>query len=136
MGLGRSAPTGGGTRLLGSSGAFAVVRCGAGAAPILLRRLRAVAGDGRVPELEPVVELQRHDDAHGTQYIDTLRARLAAHAHVAASAAEDAPRPTSPWIIPSNRRCCSPSPPQTTTLPDRRLPLGRATQHSAGNCPV
>jgi sugar diacid utilization regulator len=53
---------------------------------ILLRRLRAVAADGRVPERGPVVELRRHDDQHGTRYIDTLRAWLGAHGDVVATA--------------------------------------------------
>ncbi|MCD2191392.1 PucR family transcriptional regulator [Actinomycetospora soli] len=49
---------------------------------ILLRRLRAVASDGRVPERGPAVELRRHDAEHGTRYIATLRAWLAAHGDV------------------------------------------------------
>lgn len=54
---------------------------------ILLRRLRAVAADGRVPARGPVVELRRHDQLHGTHYVDTLRAWLGAHGDVAATAA-------------------------------------------------
>lgn len=55
---------------------------------ILLRRLRAVAADGRVPVRGPVVELRRHDDQHGTRYIETLRAWLAAHGDIVATAAQ------------------------------------------------
>ncbi|GAA4763536.1 PucR family transcriptional regulator [Actinomycetospora chibensis] len=55
---------------------------------ILLRRLRAIAADGRVPERGPVVELRRHDEQHGTRYIDTLRAWLAAHGDIGVTAAQ------------------------------------------------
>lgn len=53
---------------------------------ILLRRLRAVAADGRVPARGPVADLRRHDKLHGTRYIETLRVWLGAHGDVAATA--------------------------------------------------
>lgn len=53
---------------------------------ILLRRLRAVAADGRVPTRGPVAELRRHDEQDGTHYIDTLRAWLGAHGDIASTA--------------------------------------------------
>ncbi|PVZ05347.1 PucR family transcriptional regulator [Actinomycetospora cinnamomea] len=53
---------------------------------IVLRRLRAVTAAGRVPERDPVVELRRHDRRHGTHYVPTLRAWLAAHGDIAAAA--------------------------------------------------
>lgn len=45
---------------------------------ILLHRLRAAARSGRAPARGPVTELRRHDTAHGTQYLATLRAWLQA----------------------------------------------------------
>ncbi|MEW9550701.1 PucR family transcriptional regulator [Nonomuraea sp. NPDC050783] len=45
---------------------------------ILLRRLRAVARAGRAPSRGPVPTLLRHDARHGTRFVDTLRAWLAA----------------------------------------------------------
>lgn len=55
---------------------------------ILLRRLRAVAADGRVPVRGPIAELRRHDDQQGTRYIETLRAWLSTHGDVALTAAQ------------------------------------------------
>ncbi|NUT52415.1 MAG: helix-turn-helix domain-containing protein [Saccharothrix sp.] len=43
---------------------------------ILLQRLRAAAGAGRIPSRGPVAELRRHDDVHHTRYVATLRAWL------------------------------------------------------------
>lgn len=54
---------------------------------IVLRRLRAVAAAGRVPDRGPVAELRRHDRQHGTDYVATLRAWLAAHGDVGDTAA-------------------------------------------------
>lgn len=45
---------------------------------ILLQRLRAAARSGRAPTRGPVAELRRHDQAHGTDYVLTLRAWLQA----------------------------------------------------------
>jgi sugar diacid utilization regulator len=59
----------------------------AGAAPpaydeswdeILLQRLRTAARSGRSPDRGPVAELRRHDRAHATDYVATLRAWLEA----------------------------------------------------------
>lgn len=52
---------------------------------ILLQRLRAAARTGRAPQRGPIADLRRHDRDHGTRYVDTLRAWLAAHGdlHVA-----------------------------------------------------
>jgi hypothetical protein len=59
----------------------------AGAAPpaydeswdeILLQRLRTAARAGRSPDRGPVAELRRHDRAHATDYVATLRAWLEA----------------------------------------------------------
>ncbi len=59
----------------------------AGAAPvvydeswddILLQRLRTAARSGRPPDRGPVAELRRHDRAHDTEYLATLRAWLEA----------------------------------------------------------
>ena len=55
---------------------------------ILLRRLRSIAADGRIPTRGPVAELRRHDELHGTRYIETLRAWLGAHGDVAVTAAQ------------------------------------------------
>lgn len=54
---------------------------------IVLRRLRAVTAAGRVPERGPVAELRRHDRRHGTHYVPTLRAWLAAHGDIPVTAA-------------------------------------------------
>jgi sugar diacid utilization regulator len=43
---------------------------------ILLQRLRTAARSGRAPERGPVAELRRHDDAHDSEYVATLRAWL------------------------------------------------------------
>ncbi len=45
---------------------------------ILLQRLRTAARSGRSPERGPVAELRRHDHAHATEYVATLRAWLEA----------------------------------------------------------
>ena len=63
------------------------LRSAAGEAPaydeswddILLRRLRIAARVGRAPARGPIADLRRHDRDHGTRYVDTLRAWLAAH---------------------------------------------------------
>ncbi|APE16349.1 PucR family transcriptional regulator [Mycobacterium sp. WY10] len=44
---------------------------------ILLQRLRTAAGSGRSPDRGPLAELRRHDQAHGTNHVTTLRAWLA-----------------------------------------------------------
>ncbi|HET6735818.1 PucR family transcriptional regulator [Mycobacterium sp.] len=43
---------------------------------ILLQRLRTAARSGRSPDRGPVAELRRHDLAHATEYVITLRAWL------------------------------------------------------------
>lgn len=45
---------------------------------ILLQRLRTAARSGRSPDRGPVAELRRHDNAHATEYVVTLRAWLEA----------------------------------------------------------
>jgi hypothetical protein len=45
---------------------------------ILLQRLRTAARTGRAPQRGPVAELRRHDHAHSTDYVPTLRAWLEA----------------------------------------------------------
>lgn len=45
---------------------------------ILLQRLRTAARSGRSPDRGPVAELRRHDRAHATDYVATLRAWLEA----------------------------------------------------------
>jgi hypothetical protein len=45
---------------------------------ILLQRLRTAARSGRSPDRGPVAELRRHDRAHSTDYVPTLRAWLEA----------------------------------------------------------
>lgn len=45
---------------------------------ILLHRLRTAAQSARTPTRGPVADLRRHDQAHGTQYVATLRAWLEA----------------------------------------------------------
>lgn len=50
---------------------------------ILLQRLRIAARSGRAPQRGPVAELRAHDQAHGTQYADTLRAWLEAQGDLA-----------------------------------------------------
>ncbi|BBY79488.1 helix-turn-helix domain-containing protein [Mycolicibacterium pulveris] len=45
---------------------------------ILLQRLRTAARAGRSPDRGPVAELRRHDEAHATGYVATLRAWLEA----------------------------------------------------------
>ena len=45
---------------------------------ILLQRLRTAARSGRTRDRGPVAELRRHDRAHGTDYVSTLRAWLEA----------------------------------------------------------
>lgn len=55
---------------------------------ILLERLRSAASAGRAPARGPVVELRRHDERHGTHYVETLRAWLEAQGDLAAAAAK------------------------------------------------
>ncbi|WP_020657524.1 PucR family transcriptional regulator [Amycolatopsis benzoatilytica] len=43
---------------------------------ILILRLRAAAAAGRVPARGPIADLARHDTAHATEYVATLRAWL------------------------------------------------------------
>ncbi|HET7665922.1 MAG TPA: helix-turn-helix domain-containing protein [Mycobacterium sp.] len=43
---------------------------------ILLQRLRTAARSGRAPDRGPVADLRRHDRAHATEYVATLRAWL------------------------------------------------------------
>jgi hypothetical protein len=45
---------------------------------ILLQRLRTAARSGRTPDRGPVADLRRHDRAHATDYVVTLRAWLEA----------------------------------------------------------
>ena len=45
---------------------------------ILLQRLRTAARSGRSPDRGPVAELRRHDHAHATEYVATLKAWLEA----------------------------------------------------------
>ena len=52
---------------------------------ILLQRLRAAALAGRSPNRGPVAELRRHDHAHQTEYVQTLRAWLEAQGDPAAA---------------------------------------------------
>jgi sugar diacid utilization regulator len=52
---------------------------------ILLQRLRTAARVGRTPDRGPVAELRRHDRAHATDYIATLRAYLEAQGDPAAA---------------------------------------------------
>lgn len=53
---------------------------------ILLQRLRTAATSGRVPERGPLADLTRHDAAHGTNYLPTLRVWLQAQADLAVAA--------------------------------------------------
>ncbi|BBX21866.1 DNA-binding protein [Mycolicibacter terrae] len=53
---------------------------------IVLRRLYTAARAGRVPVRGPVAELRRHDAAHGTPYVATLRAWLDARGDLARAA--------------------------------------------------
>ena len=55
---------------------------------ILLQRLRTAAHSGRVPDRGPVAELRRHDRAHSTDYVPTLRAWLEAQGDPAEAARE------------------------------------------------
>ncbi len=50
---------------------------------ILLQRLRTAARSTRAPARGPVAELRRHDAAHSTQYVATLRAWLTAQGDLA-----------------------------------------------------
>lgn len=53
---------------------------------IVLRRLYTAARAGRVPTRGPVAELRRHDAAHNTPYVATLRAWLDAQGDLARAA--------------------------------------------------
>lgn len=55
---------------------------------ILLQRLRTAARSGRAPDRGPVAELRRHDRAHDTEYVATLRAWLSAQGDSAEAAKE------------------------------------------------
>ncbi|OBJ52575.1 CdaR family transcriptional regulator [Mycobacterium sp. 1423905.2] len=50
---------------------------------ILLQRLRTAARSGRSPQRGPLAELRRHDRAHSTDYVATLRAWLEAQGDLA-----------------------------------------------------
>ncbi|AXB46530.1 PucR family transcriptional regulator [Amycolatopsis albispora] len=52
---------------------------------ILLQRLRTASRAGRTPARGPVAELRRHDAAHGTSHVPTLRAWLEAQGDLAAA---------------------------------------------------
>ena len=54
---------------------------------ILLQRLRTAAEAGRQPTRGPIVELTRHDAAHNTRYVATLRAWLETQGDLGAAAA-------------------------------------------------
>lgn len=53
---------------------------------ILLQRLRTAATSGRVPSRGPIAHLARHDKAHGTRLLPTLRAWLEAQGDLNAAA--------------------------------------------------
>jgi hypothetical protein len=53
---------------------------------IVMQRLRTAARSGRSPNRGPVAELRRHDEAHSTEYVATLRAWLEALGDPAAAA--------------------------------------------------
>jgi hypothetical protein len=53
---------------------------------ILVLRLRAAAASGRAPARGPIADLRRHDAAHATSYIETLRAWLEAQGDLAQAA--------------------------------------------------
>ncbi|GAB2737666.1 helix-turn-helix domain-containing protein [Salinifilum aidingensis] len=53
---------------------------------ILLQRLRTAAASGRVPARGPLADLARHDTAHATSYLPTLRVWLQAQADLAVAA--------------------------------------------------
>ncbi|MEV6257570.1 helix-turn-helix domain-containing protein [Nocardia sp. NPDC051911] len=55
---------------------------------ILLQRLRTAGLSGRTPARGPVSELRRHDRAHSTQYVATLRAWLQAQGDSAQAGAQ------------------------------------------------
>lgn len=54
---------------------------------IVLRRLRAVARQGRTPHRGPIGRLREYDRAHATGYLPTLRAWLTAHGDPGAAGA-------------------------------------------------
>lgn len=54
---------------------------------ILLQRLRTAAAAGRTPARGPITDLARHDAAHATQYLPTLRAWLEAQGDLGVAAA-------------------------------------------------
>ncbi|QIS02290.1 PucR family transcriptional regulator [Nocardia brasiliensis] len=55
---------------------------------ILLQRLRTAGLSGRIPTRGPVPELRRHDRAHSTEYVATLRAWLQAQGDPATAATQ------------------------------------------------
>lgn len=87
---------------------------------IVLRRLRAVAAAGRMPERGPVAELQRHDRRHGTHHVATLRAWLAAHGDIGAAAAT---LDVHPNTVRYRLRKMDEATPLVTDHPDQRLAL-------------
>jgi sugar diacid utilization regulator len=87
---------------------------------IVLRRLRAVTAAGRVPERGPVAELRRHDRQHGTRYVETLRAWLAAHGDIGAAAATLEVHPNT---VRYRLRKMDEATPLATDHPDQRLAL-------------
>lgn len=54
---------------------------------ILLQRLRTAATAGRAPVPGPIQDLARHDAAHATQFLPTLRAWLLAHGDLGTASA-------------------------------------------------
>lgn len=87
---------------------------------IVLRRLRAVAAAGRMPERSPVAELRRHDRQHGTHHVTTLRAWLAAHGDVGTAAAA---LDVHPNTVRYRLRKMDEATPLATDHPDQRLAL-------------
>lgn len=87
---------------------------------IVLRRLRAVAAAGRMPERSPVAELRRHDRQHGTHHVATLRAWLAAHGDIGAAAAA---LDVHPNTVRYRLRKMDDATPLATDHPDQRLAL-------------
>ncbi|GAA4849001.1 PucR family transcriptional regulator [Saccharopolyspora rosea] len=53
---------------------------------LLLRQMRQAASLRRVPDRGPVADLRRHDRAHGTRHVETLRAWLECQGDLAATA--------------------------------------------------
>jgi hypothetical protein len=87
---------------------------------IVLRRLRAVTAAGRMPERDPVAQLQRHDRQHGTHYVATLRAWLAAHGDVGEAAGTLGVHPNT---VRYRLRKMDEATPLVTDHPEQRLAL-------------